>query len=204
MGSIPGARKSPDEGNGNPLQYSCLGNLTEEPGGLQSMGLQRVRHDLGTTHIKALEIKKMSCKYILCKVYSSVSFRIFTWLGNHHHSVILERLYHLKEEEGSNLTTSSQMLVIAYLFVLAVLKDVKWLCRLDCRLDLIVGLIYISLLWPPHAELTHWKRLWCWEGLGARGEGKDRGWDGWMASLTQWTWVWVASRVPSALSTSNS
>ena len=43
-------------------------------------------------------------------------------------------------------------------------------------------------------ELTHWQRLWCWEGLGAGGEGDDRGWDGWMASLTQWTWVWVNSR----------
>ena len=32
-----------------------------------------------------------------------------------------------------------------------------------------------------------WKRLWCWEGLGARGEGDNRGWDGWMASLTRWT-----------------
>ena len=42
-------------------------------------------------------------------------------------------------------------------------------------------------------ELTHWKRIWCWEGLGAGGEGDDRGWDGWMASPTQWTWVWVAS-----------
>ena len=42
-------------------------------------------------------------------------------------------------------------------------------------------------------ELTHWKRLCCWEGLGAGGEGDDRGWDGWMASLTQWTWVWVNS-----------
>ena len=40
-------------------------------------------------------------------------------------------------------------------------------------------------------ELTHWKRLWCWEGLGAGGEGDDRGWDGWMASRTRWTWVWV-------------
>ena len=36
-------------------------------------------------------------------------------------------------------------------------------------------------------------RLWCWEGLGAGGEGDDRGWDGWMASLTRWTWVWVNS-----------
>ena len=41
--------------------------------------------------------------------------------------------------------------------------------------------------------LTHWKRLWCWEGLGAEGEGDDPGWDGWLASPTQWTWVWVNS-----------
>ena len=40
---------------------------------------------------------------------------------------------------------------------------------------------------------THWKTLWCWEGLGARGEGDDRGWDGWMASPTRWTWIWVNS-----------
>ena len=39
-----------------------------------------------------------------------------------------------------------------------------------------------------------WKRLWCWEGLGAGGEGEDREWDGWMASLTRWMWVWVNSR----------
>ena len=42
-------------------------------------------------------------------------------------------------------------------------------------------------------ELTHWKRLWCWERLKAGGEGDDRGWDSWMASLTQWTWVWASS-----------
>ena len=38
-------------------------------------------------------------------------------------------------------------------------------------------------------ELTHLKRPWCWERLRA-GEGDDRGWDGWMASPTQWTWLW--------------
>ena len=43
-------------------------------------------------------------------------------------------------------------------------------------------------------ELTHWKGLWCWEGLGAGGEGDDREWDGWMASRTRLTWVWVNSR----------
>ena len=36
-------------------------------------------------------------------------------------------------------------------------------------------------------EPTHWKRPWCWERLKAGGEGDDKGWDGWMASLTQWT-----------------
>ena len=42
-------------------------------------------------------------------------------------------------------------------------------------------------------ELTHLKRPWCWERLMA-GEGDYRGWDGWVASLTQWTWVWASSR----------
>ena len=42
-------------------------------------------------------------------------------------------------------------------------------------------------------ELTHLKRSWCWERLKARGEGDGRGWDGWMASPTRWTWVWANS-----------
>ena len=42
-------------------------------------------------------------------------------------------------------------------------------------------------------EPTHWKRPWCWERLRARAEGDNRGWNGWMASPTQWTWVWANS-----------
>ena len=42
-------------------------------------------------------------------------------------------------------------------------------------------------------ELTNWKRPWCWERVKAGREGDDRGWDGWMASLTQCTWVWASS-----------
>ena len=42
-------------------------------------------------------------------------------------------------------------------------------------------------------EPAHWKRPWCWERSKA-GEGDNRGWDGWMASPTQCTWVWVSSR----------
>ena len=42
-------------------------------------------------------------------------------------------------------------------------------------------------------ELSHCKRPWCWERLKAGGEGDNRGWDGWTASLTQWTWGWTSS-----------
>ena len=42
-------------------------------------------------------------------------------------------------------------------------------------------------------ELTHLIRPWCLKRLKVGGEGDDRGWDGWMASLPQWTWVWVNS-----------
>ena len=51
------------------------------------------------------------------------------------------------------------------------------------------------ILRPPDVKnWLLWKRPWCWERLKAGGEGDDRGWDGWMASPTQWTWVWVNSR----------
>ena len=51
-----------------------------------------------------------------------------------------------------------------------------------------------SALATWYEELTHLKRPWCWERLRAGGEGDDRGWNGWMTSLTQWTWVRVNSR----------
>ena len=43
-------------------------------------------------------------------------------------------------------------------------------------------------------ELIHWKKPWYWERLKAGGEGGNRGWDGWMASLTQRTWVCTSSK----------
>ena len=42
-------------------------------------------------------------------------------------------------------------------------------------------------------RMTHLKRPWCWERLKVGRKGDDRGWDGWLASPTQWTWVWVNS-----------
>ena len=60
VGLIPGLERSPGEGNGKPLQYSCRGNPTdEETGRLQSVGTQRVRYDIGTEqqHMKETEAK---------------------------------------------------------------------------------------------------------------------------------------------------
>ena len=49
------------------------------------------------------------------------------------------------------------------------------------------------ILWPPDAKSWLIGRPWCWERLRAGGEADDRGWDGWMASPTQWTRGWVDS-----------
>ena len=71
----------------------------------------------------------------------------------------------------------------------SILKEINPVCSLE-------GLIWdwnsntLATWWD---ELTHWKRPWCWERLKAGGEGNDRGWDGWMAPPTQWTWVWANS-----------
>ena len=61
-----------------------------------------------------------------------------------------------------------------------------------CSLEGLMLKLKLQILWPPDAKSwTHLKRPWCWERLRAGGEGDDRGWDGWMASPTQWTLVWV-------------
>ena len=70
----------------------------------------------------------------------------------------------------------------------SILKEISSGCSLE-GLMLKLKLQYLA---TSCKELTHWKRPWCWEGLGA-GEGDDRGWDGWMTSPTRWTWVWVNS-----------
>ena len=71
----------------------------------------------------------------------------------------------------------------------SILKEINPGCPLE-GLMLKLKLLYFGT-WCE--ELTHLKRPWCWERLKVGG-GDDRGWDGWMASPTQWTWVWVYSR----------
>ena len=71
----------------------------------------------------------------------------------------------------------------------SLLKEISPECSLK-GLMLKLKLQYLATFWE---ELTPWKRPWCWERLRA-GEGDNRGWDGWMASPTQWRWIGVNSR----------
>ena len=68
----------------------------------------------------------------------------------------------------------------------AILKEISPGCLLE-GLMLKLKLQYFLATWWE--ELTHLKRPWFWERLKVEGEGDDRGWDDWIASSTQWTWV---------------
>ena len=63
----------------------------------------------------------------------------------------------------------------------------------DCSLEGLILKLKLQYLATWCKGLTHLKRPWCWARLRVEGEGDDRGWDGWMASSTWWTWVWVDS-----------
>ena len=72
----------------------------------------------------------------------------------------------------------------------SILKEISPECSLE-RLMLKLKLQYYGHLMQ---RMTHLKRPWFWERLRAGRQGDDRWWNDWLASLTQWTWVWVNSR----------
>ena len=110
---------------------------------------------------------------------------------------------------------SSNMLVFVPFIFLPYLISLLWNSRTELLSSIFVGLqgdltspserrsvlnIHWCWSWSSNTlttwceEPSHWKRPWCWKRLKA-GEGGDRGWDGWVASLTQRTWVWASSGV---------
>ena len=77
-------------------------------------------------------------------------------------------------------------------------KRSNWLILKEINPDYLLKGLMLKLKLQYFGHLMgrqsgHWKRPWCWERSKAGGEGDDRGWDGWMTSLTQWTWVWASS-----------
>ena len=69
----------------------------------------------------------------------------------------------------------------------AILKEISHEYSLEGMMLKVKLQSFGHLMW----RIDHLKRPWCWATLKAGGERHDTGWDGWMTSLTQWTWVWV-------------
>ena len=110
------------------------------------------------------------------------------------------------------MITINMVLCILPCIMLFLLLSVPWIARSNQSiLKEILNIHWKDWCWSWNSntlatwceELTHWKRPWCWERLKAVGEGDDRGWDGWRASLTQWVEAssrrWWRTRKPGAL-----
>ena len=70
-----------------------------------------------------------------------------------------------------------------------ILKEIS----LKYSLEGLIRKLKLPILWPPDAKNWVIEKDWRWKRLKAGGEGDDRGWDGWMASPTRRTWIWVNS-----------
>ena len=169
-----------------------------EPGGLQSMGSHRVWHDWSDLVVVA-PLKKSYDKPRQCikkqrhhfadkgpysQSYDFSSSHVWMWEFDHKEGWAwrinafelwcLRRL--LRVPGTARRSNQSVLLEINHEYSLEGLM-------LQLKLQYFGRLI----------ELTHWKRPWCCERLKAGGEGGDRRWNAWMASLTPWTWVWANS-----------
>ena len=129
--SIPGMGKSPGEGNSNPLQYSALElPWTEEPGGLQSMGSQRVGHDWATSLQDYIILIKLSFKILGPLIYIKI-------LRNLNSINALKRLFFLKSMKYSTAALKNrQLLVVIPLssFMLGSFTLEIWTCLFTQRL----------------------------------------------------------------------
>ena len=162
---------------------------TEKPGRLQPLGSQRVRHNLATEHtptqvLGGLGVFMLTWPHFV--IHCGWGLQLNTQIVGLWRKLSSKELMLLNCGVGEDSWES-----------LGLQGDPASLFWRRSAL----GFLWKEWCWSWNSstwatsceELTHWKRLWCWEGLGAREEGDNRGWDGWMASLTRWTWIWVNS-----------
>ena len=153
----------------------------EEPGRLQSTGSRRVGHNWETS-LSLFTFMRWRRKWQPTPVFlpgesqgqgSLVGCRLW-------HAVYGVRVGHDRSDVAAAATVSTFSIVVGAFFFF-------WLKHWKRPWN-------ANTLATWCEELTDWKRPWCWERSKARGEAGDRGWDGWMVSLTWWTWVWAISR----------
>ena len=167
---------------------------TKEPGGLQSMGLQRIGHDwsdFGRKVITNLDSIFKSRDITLPTKVHLVKTMVFPVVMYGYESWTVKKAEH-RRIDAFELWCWRRLLRVPWI---ARRSNQSILKEISPGISWEGMMLKLKLQYFGHLmrKLTHWKRLWCWEGLGAGEEGDDRGWDGWMASLTRWTWVWVNS-----------
>ena len=167
VGLIPRPGRFSGGGNGNPLQYSCLENSMDRG------AWRAIVHG-----VAELDMSKHT------HTQGQATFPMWNLCSSPGYQQLVAQTFFLV-----SVWRFQKGLLMLYLF-----WGLQWLPQST------KSLLWMEWCWSWNSstlttsceELTHWKRPWCWEGLGAGGEGDDRGWDGWMASLTRWT-VWVNS-----------
>ena len=169
IGSILGSGRYPGGGHGNPFQFpSWRIPWTEEPGRLQCMGLQKSQIGLRRLRTQGciILIQNRQCWMLKCSFNLPCDFH-----GYYFQTVVLEKTLEspldCKEIQPGNPKVNQSL-------------NIHWRINAEAETPVLLA------TWCK--VLTHLKRPWCWERLKA-GEGDNRGWDGWMASLTQQTWV---------------
>ena len=162
---------------------------TREPGGLPSLGSHRVRHDWSNLAAAADSILKnrditlpRKVRLVKAVIFPVVKYGCEIWT--------MKKVEHWRIDAFE-------------LWCWRRLLRVPWTARRSNQsiLKKISAEYSLDWCWSWNyntlatlcKEWTHWKRPWCWERLKAGGEGDNKGWDSWMASLTQWTWVWANS-----------
>ena len=201
LGSNPGLGRSPGEGKGYILQYSGLENSMH----CIVHGIAKSWTQLSSFHV---HLYLCVCIYIYRYVktgftssehelklwqLSSLLNYLLTWCN----FLIVRGFFSSVKKVDSNIYLIELFweLKCTVPHALQMILNIAFLGRNVKIVDVFLNLKYwnSNTLATLCEELTHLKRPWCWEGLRAGGEGDDRGWDGWMASPTQWRWVWVDS-----------
>ena len=188
LGSIPVLGRSPGERKGYPIQYSGLENSMD----CINHGVTESGAWLSNFHFNLDSILKSKDITLLTKVYlvKAIGFsssHVWMWELDHKESWVPKNWCFGTMVLEKTLESPLDCKEIRPVNPKGTVPNIHW--------EDWCWSWNSNLLVTWYKELTHWKRPWCWERLKARGEGDDRGWDGGMASPTQWTWVWVSSGI---------